>query len=170
MNRDSESTMAIDASFNSIITGIQLSNLNFAVQLTPFAAYITLKRSAQIDKNGIPVSPSPPLALLLQQFFKELSMAQEEILRLKASLEENIQKCDDLATTNASLLIKLNAADDNLARVHETNDNLIRKVSAKENQVDKLEVVKKNVENNLMLVKKEYSQYVYDAEIQIKTL
>ena len=46
--------MAIDAKFNSIVHDIQLSNLNFTNQLTPFAAYIAIKKSTQLDKNGNP--------------------------------------------------------------------------------------------------------------------
>ena len=162
--------MAIDATFNSIIAGIQLSNLNFAVQLTPFAAYITLKRSTQIDKNGVHVSPSPPLVTLLQKSYVDLNMAQDEIVRLRASLEESNQRYEDLVTTNASLLTKLEAADDNLTRAHDTNNGLMKKVDDKENEVNKLKVAKKDIENDLKLVKKEYNQYVSDTENQLKSL
>ena len=162
--------MAIDATFNSIIAGIQLSNLNFAVQLTPFAAYITLKRSTQIDKNGVHVSPSPPLVTLLQKSYVDLNMAQDEIVRLRASLEESNQRYEDLVTTNASLLTKLEAADDNLTRAHDTNNGLMKKVDDKENEVNKLEITKKDIANDLKLVKKEYNQYVSDTENQLKSL
>ena len=137
--------MAIDATFNSIISGIQLSNLNFAVQLTPFAAYITIKKSTQIDKNGVHVSPSPPLVTLLQKSYVDLNMAQDEIVRLRASLEESNQRCEDLVTTNASLLIKLEAADDNLTRAHDTKNGLMKKVNNKENTVYKLRRILKMI-------------------------
>ena len=58
---DLEFTMAIETAFNAIINGIQLSKLNYAIQLTPYAAYIELNKSTQVDKNSIVAPPSPPL-------------------------------------------------------------------------------------------------------------
>ena len=97
-------------------------------------------------------------------------MAQDEIVRLRASLEESNQRYEDLVTTNASLLTKLEAADDNLTRAHDTNNGLMKKVDDKENEVNKLKVAKKDIENDLKLVKKEYNQYVSDTENQLKSL
>ena len=48
---DSDLTMAIDTTFNSILNEIQLSKLNFAIHLTPYAAYITLKKSTLVDNK-----------------------------------------------------------------------------------------------------------------------
>ena len=93
MKYDTEFTMAIDATFNSILNGIQLSRLNFSIHLTPFAAYITLKKSTQVDRNGDSFAPSPPLCSLLQQAYKDQITAQEEIIGLRASLQECEQSC-----------------------------------------------------------------------------
>ena len=43
MNQLTDLKMAVDATFSSILNEIQLSNLNFTIQLTPYAAYATLK-------------------------------------------------------------------------------------------------------------------------------
>ena len=67
MNQITDLKMAVDATFSSIINEIQLSNLNFSLQITPFAAYITLKKSVIKDYYGIQAVPSPPILLLLQQ-------------------------------------------------------------------------------------------------------
>ena len=76
MSPVSDLEMAINAAFGSILNQIQFSNLNFAIQVTPFAAYITLKKSVQKNINGVPATPSPPLLEVLDQ-------AQQEILRLQ---------------------------------------------------------------------------------------
>ena len=170
MNYDSESTMAIDSAFNSIITGIQLSKLNFAVQLTPFAAYTTLKRSTQVDRNGVPAIPSPPLCILLQQSYKDLSLATEEIKSLRAALKETNQRCEDHATTNAALLVKLKAADDRLVLAQEKSCIMEQKLNDKEKEVVKLEVVKKDIESEFKINKKESEHFRIDTENQIKNL
>ena len=54
-----ELEMATNTTFASIIKEIQLSNLNFVIKMTPFAAYITLKKSVQKDLNGVPATPAP---------------------------------------------------------------------------------------------------------------
>ena len=66
MNPVSDLEMAINTTFSSILNEIQLSNLNFAIQLTPYAAYITLKKSAQKDLHGLKCTPSPPVLFLVQ--------------------------------------------------------------------------------------------------------
>ena len=67
MVRVTELKMEINSTFTSILNEIQLSNLNFSIQTTPFAAYITLKKSVQKDLNGDYATPSPPTLLLLQE-------------------------------------------------------------------------------------------------------
>ena len=79
----SELEMAVNNTYASIVNEIQLSNLNFTIQMTPFASYITLKKSVQKDINGLPAMPSPPLLLLLQK-------AQQQILHLENENENNI--------------------------------------------------------------------------------
>ena len=71
-----ELKMAINTTFTSILNEIQLSNLNFSIQTTPFAAYITLKKSVQKDLNGDYATPSPTILHLLQE-------TQRQILYLK---------------------------------------------------------------------------------------
>ena len=58
MDLFTESKMAIDNKFGSILQEIELSNLNFAMKITPYAAYITLKKSTVVDMKGTPSQPS----------------------------------------------------------------------------------------------------------------
>ena len=75
MNLVTNLTMACDATFSSILNTIQLSNLNFSIQVTPYAAYITLKKTSQVDKFGSTVTPAPPMFLTLKQTYWDLSVA-----------------------------------------------------------------------------------------------
>ena len=74
--------------FNSILNEIQMSKLNYA-------AYITLKKSTQVDIQGNHLDPSPPLLTLLQQSNNELLSSRIEIAILTTSLKESKQKCVD---------------------------------------------------------------------------
>lgn len=106
--------MAIDNKFSSILQEIKLSNLNFAMKITPYAAYITLKKSTVVDMKGTPSQPSLPLFLLLQQTYRDNLIAQEEISRLKNIIKEDKIKYEELGKINLSLSSKLEVADANL--------------------------------------------------------
>ena len=57
---NSESNFAMTAAtttFDSIVQLIQSSNLNFKLQLSPFAANISLKKTPVKDRFGIPIAP-----------------------------------------------------------------------------------------------------------------
>ena len=129
-----ESKMAIDSTFNSIINEIQMSKLNFGIQLTPFAAYITLKKSTQVDKNGDYAVPSPPLFLILQQSYRDLCAAQEENTRLMETLKTCEQKCEDLSIVNSSLLKKCETADSDVIATRKANDSLCVKIYSAEKE------------------------------------
>ena len=161
--------MAVNMTFNSILNEIQFSKLNFAINLTPFAAYITLKKSSQVDKQGTPFVPSPPLYTILQQSNHELSAAQAKIVELVTSLGKSEQKCSELESINATLLQKVQALDKNLVVSNDLNNNLMDMISEKDSRVMKLETATKDLENQLKLQKKEYVGYVKEAENQLKT-
>ena len=138
MDAVTEFTMAVDTTFNSILNEIQLSKLNFAIQITPFAAYITLKMSTQVDKNGAHAIPSPPLFQMLQQAYHELSAVKEDNAHLRQTLKLTEQKCETLNTVNASLFNKLNAADSELTASRDANDSLGKKIEGKEKLLNDL--------------------------------
>ena len=147
--------MAAEAKFNSIMNEIQLSNLNFKIQLTPFAAYVTLKKTAQVDKHGLTATPSPPLFLLLQQSYRDISWLQNEISRLTADLAQSKQKCEDLDNVNATLLEKLTAVDKNLEDVQKSNSGLLLKLDLKDKEHSKLITIKNDLGAELKQMKTE---------------
>ena len=52
---NSDEKMAASLTFQHILTQIQDSNLNFQLQVSPFAAVISLKKSFVKDKSGVPL-------------------------------------------------------------------------------------------------------------------
>ena len=54
INSESSPTMAAATAFNNIVQQVQSSNLNFMIQLSPFAANISLKKTPLKDHSGIP--------------------------------------------------------------------------------------------------------------------
>ena len=63
---------------------IQRSNLNFTIKTTPYAAYITLKKTVQRKINGDLATPAPPRLFLLQE-------AQEKIFVCKWKMKNLLQ-------------------------------------------------------------------------------
>ena len=157
---------AINTTFNSILTEIQMCKLNFAMHLTPYAAHITLKKSTQVDRNGVHATPSPPVFLLLQQSYKEQSAAREEIARLMEALRDSEKKCLNLTETNASLLQKLKVCDEDLVKAHDINDNLMKKLAKTEQEVIHLTAQKKELKSQ----NKELIESTRETDLQFKTL
>ena len=59
INSESNSTM-VAAAFDNILQTIRSSNLNFRLELSPFAANILLKKTLVKNKSGIPLLPCVP--------------------------------------------------------------------------------------------------------------
>ena len=53
---DLDSTMIAATAFNNIVRLVQLSNLNFKLQLSPFSANIALKKTLVKDRSNPPFS------------------------------------------------------------------------------------------------------------------
>ena len=56
---DEDPTMAVTRTFDSILEQILSSNFNFQLQISPFSANISLKKSPIKDKSGTSVLSSP---------------------------------------------------------------------------------------------------------------
>ena len=142
MNQLSELKMAIDATFSSILNEIQLSNLNFTIQMTSYAAYITLKKSSLKYQDGSYAVPSPPVLSLLQQAQHVIEIQKKEILELKACCEASKSKVDNIVTKNSFLVNELEKSKDAL----ETSENRYNSLHVKNEKVEK-ELIKVHAEN-----------------------
>ena len=95
--------MAANTTFTSILNEIQLSNLNFTINMTPFAAYITLKKTLQKDLDGTLAVPAPPLLFLLQQSQQQALELQVENSALKSTVD-NLEKNYDALVSLLKIL------------------------------------------------------------------
>ena len=68
---DSDLTMLAATSFNGILNLIQNSCLNFQVQLSPYSALISLKKSFVKDKEGSLILPKTSGVAVGPGFFCE---------------------------------------------------------------------------------------------------
>ena len=159
MNQVTELKMAIDATFSSILSEIQLSNLNFNLQITPYAAYITLKKSVITDQNGIKAVPAPPILFLLQQAHQKIAELQEENKGLKVKMHEN-----------AMLVEAIDASNNTLAASNAAKDTLQTKLEAAEEEIIKVSSLKNSFEANLKDTKKMHLQDMNKANTTIKSL
>ena len=167
---DSDFTMAVNATFNSIVHEIQLSNLNFIVNMTPYAAYITLKKSTQVDKNGKPTSPSPPMVHLLEQALQEKYQANQEISQLKAALTVLEANNSELKKINKSLFEDLGVSNDNIVKLEHANESYKKKIQDMEKDNLKTLSDKKVILNKLSTVEKDLAESTILSENRIAAL
>jgi myosin heavy subunit len=107
---ESDVTMATSISFSAILDEIQKSNLNFKIELSPFSAVVTLKKTPIKDRKGLFAVPSPPSSFLLHQAQNEIAKLSQRINILE---NENYQlKWDKKRAVEQSK--KLNIAVDDL--------------------------------------------------------
>ena len=99
----SDLEMAVNSTYSSILNEVQLSNLNYSIHMTPFAAYITLKKSVQKDLSGTPAVPSPPLLFLLDSAQQENLELRQENLQLKTACEMQQGNLDNIVQEKVCL-------------------------------------------------------------------
>ena len=77
---DSDLTMLAENVFEDILDRIKRSRLNFHLQISPFSAYISLKKSWQKDRSGALLVPSLDC--------NEVKKLSSENMKLKSELEK----------------------------------------------------------------------------------
>ena len=122
-NTDSDynPTMVASFAFETIIDNIRNSNLNFQLQMSPFSAQISLKRSLVNDKAGIPRLPSTiPAATFSKRNMQleiELNNLKVENARVRDEFDEAQSRIKFLETEVERLSIKIENEDDNIANI-----------------------------------------------------
>ena len=89
---DSDFTMIAVNSFNAIVSQVQNSGLNYQLQMSPFSAFISLKKSLVRDMSGCPILPAAVIqncnkTETVSSLMKKLSAAYEEIEELKQTIK-----------------------------------------------------------------------------------
>ena len=116
-DRNMNPTMIAAETFENILMQIQNSNLNFKLELSPFAAKISLKKTLTTDKSGIPIFP-------------------------RANCETAALAAKDLQLENELFYMK----NQFLHEVHESGTDVHQELAESRAHVDKLQKVIANLE------------------------
>ena len=170
MDSSSELKMAVNNTYAAIINEIQLSKLNFSIQMTPFASYITLKKSVQKDINGVPATPSPPLLVLLQQAHQQVLYLQNENAKIKLNTDILEKKLEDIVMENKHLVNSLKNTNETISVLNDTKDMLHQKLNNAENSYANLKNKNEANEFKIKELKKNHTEEVKKLDIQIKDL
>ena len=155
-------TMLATKAFEKIIDEIRESNLNFQLQMTPFAAHISLKRSLIKEKSGVPRLPST-----LETKSPKDPNSQSIIEALVVKNLQLEQRVNDLKEELTSIIDNSRASF-----LFEQKDLNIKKESEDDMHINILEDEIKNlkVENEEFREKfKEQKQEIGDLENIVKT-
>ena len=128
---DSELTMVTNNAFNNVLQCIQNSCLNYRIQLSPFSAVISLKKSLVKDKSGTPTLPN-------EEMKNGLDM---EIVHWKRKYEDLVIKYTSAVKTIEVLEHALNAGDQFI-------NEAIVSPKAKENSAEATEAFKNAIYEN----------------------
>ena len=165
-----ELTMAANSTFTSIISEIQLSNLNFNIKMTPFGAYITLKKTVQKDLHGNHATPSPPLLLVLHRAHQEIRCLQEEKSRLETALHMLEKDHEQTLQENERLVKSFEEGTEVVENVTATNNKLKTKIEIIEKEAVKNRAEIKNYESKLKELRKKHLEAIKEDKAEMKTL
>ena len=88
---NSESTMIANQTFNDIVNKVQNSHLNYQLQLSPFSAVISLKKSLVKNRFGQIVIPKTTCdASESKLLYEEKNMLEKDMLSLQEKYESMI--------------------------------------------------------------------------------
>ena len=142
-NSDMNPTMIASRTFDSILQQIQLSNLNFQLQISPFSANISLKKTPIKDKYGALLLPPSPMPLWPSTRSSPASCCASLDVNFAALAAKNLQLEKELVTLRKDLV---NSVDESEA-AHQKIKFLENLSSEKSDKIEDLknEISKKNV-------------------------
>ena len=93
---DSDATMVATNSFNNILHVIQSSCLNYHIEVSPFSAVISLKKSVAKDKSGVPLIDNYNTS-------DRSSAIEEELVILRKKHGQILNKLEEAKSTISAL-------------------------------------------------------------------
>ena len=99
---NSELKMDVESVFKTVIRNIQSSNLNYRINLSPFSASISLKKSFIKDRNGNCLFPKTPESAVFKDS-KSKDCEDSRIINLNRELEAAISDFTDISEKHAAL-------------------------------------------------------------------
>ena len=122
---DKLATMAAANQFENLLRQVQSSNLNFRIELSPFSAVITLKKSLIKNKTGNFLLPPVSDFQQLQQarleqnhLVQKISNLENVVKSLKDNHENTLTKCETAQRTTDNL-------EREIEKKHEVHHNLV---------------------------------------------
>ena len=105
-----DSTMVAKSSFDNILDQLQSSNSNFKLQVSPFSATISLRKSMIKDKNGVTIMPKNTSPSCLPQIFMseiaalkvENQKLESEFMNLKTNYDNLVEDSQELQNNRIS--------------------------------------------------------------------
>ena len=147
----SDATMAASIAFNKILQQVQSSSVNFQLQLSPFSAVISLKKSLVKDKAGCYLLPSASSDTDCDSKFmaltKKIHQLESESESLNCNFENALQDSENAYKTIRNLEHKLNISkqtNDKIKTETTEHDSLNDDLRDKTNHIHCLEM--KNAE------------------------
>ena len=163
--------MSANQTFESVLSTIKCSNLNFHLQQSPFSAVICIKKSLIKDKYGnhlVPPLPDSETIIMLraenQTLGKKVTQLENTIITLKGNLEDTISDSEKKYTTIKLLENDLDSAKNKLKVKAEVSKADLDK---KTNQIETLTVMNNSLENENIETKEFAKKIKNDLEGQL---
>ena len=147
INSDINPTMLATKTFDRILDMIQKSNLNFVLQVSPFSANISLRKTLIKDKSGNVILP-PDLS------------AYNDDQNLKETIADLVSKNNKLEKDVINLKNELELAADDCEKAH-------KKAAVLEKQISEKDSVEGKAENANL--KSEATSQVAELETEVKS-
>ena len=173
-------TMLATKSFNQIIEQVQTSCLNFQIQISPFSALISLKKSLIKDQSGNPVLPTKhPLSsselvdtlemknLELVRKLNTLTNEHAALINDYAEAKNTIKKLEDFKQ-NAGIKVEA-ASSEHVEKIEDELDELKKALKGRDDEIFQLQVAhntSKAVSNKLNKVL-EQNKFKYEKETSL---
>ena len=171
-NSQENFNMEASSVFENLLQKVQKSNLNFRLELSPFSAKISLKKSFIRDKSGIPVVPrsfeSYPCSEKLENVpdhDAEKRELQCKIYQLECAnaavatnYQEELLESEHLKSQLNEALDRLDNLQDNFTKADLTLDNLKHQKNQLSMRHEKTYIELKNVKSEVENLKREINQ------------
>ena len=119
-------TMLATESFNNILQQVQTSCLNFHLQISPFSAVISIKKSLIRDKSGDVMLPPPTLCHAPnQELVDKNHQLETDLININKKYEDAINDCVKANQSIKSLEKHISEAEIKVEEARNTNEKLL---------------------------------------------
>ena len=168
--------MAASRTFDQILEQIQTSHLNFHLQISPFSAVISLKKSFVKDRSGVPLLPSTPYTSQSTSVSDDIAALAAKNLKLEKDMRimqndyaDEVSNCEAAYATIKSLEIQIDAAKcvkkesvtnvlEESVKFRKENDDLRRTIDIQNESMNNLEISNKKLRETANKLNKELNE------------